>query len=188
MHLFQNNIYAASVRYPVSYERYNENVWPAFLVDIMPSGAARKYWLRQLQLKNGPIADFELLEKGAINPPGNIRVKTDTQFVCDHQGFAYEEIINRGIHFTEYAENSGAMVFGTSGAQGESPKFLLENQHLDADTAMLFFKDVMEKLDNLKIIMKKNNIDMSTISIVTARYDIFMSELRGLSIKSETFH
>jgi len=128
IHLFQNNIYAASVRYPVTYERYYEDVWPAFLVDIIPSGAARKYWLRQLQIKNGPFADFELLEKGSINPPGNIRVKSDIQLFSDHHdhnGFAYEEIIERGIHFIEYAENAGAIVSGTSGAQGESPKFLL---------------------------------------------------------------
>jgi hypothetical protein len=64
----------------------------------------------------------------SINPPGNIRVKSDIQLFCtyhDHQGFTYEEIINRGIHFLEYAQNSGAIVSGTSGAQGESPKFLL---------------------------------------------------------------
>ena len=127
-HLFQNNIYAASVRYPVSYERYYENFWPSFLVDIMPSGAARKYWLRQLKIKNGPLADFDLLEKGSINPPGNIRVKSCMDLFRgqnDHEGFAYDEIINRGVHFIEYAENSGAIVSGTSGAQGESPKFLL---------------------------------------------------------------
>ncbi|KPA13377.1 phosphatidylinositol kinase [Candidatus Magnetomorum sp. HK-1] len=132
IHLYQNNIYAASVRYPLNYEQYYENTWPSFLVDIMPSGAARKYWLKQLNLKNGPLADFDLLEKGSINPPGNIRVKTseklfqnDQKHDQKHDGFDYEEIINRGIDFIEYAENTGAIISGTSGAQGESPKFLL---------------------------------------------------------------
>ena len=129
MHMFENNIYAASVRYPISYERYYEDHWPAFLVDIMPSGAARQYWLKQLKIKNGPLADFDLLEKGSINPPGNIRVQSDIKLFSDdhnhHYGFSYEEIITRGIHFIEYAENTGAIVSGTSGAQGESPKFLL---------------------------------------------------------------
>jgi serine/threonine-protein kinase HipA len=126
--LFTNGIYASSVRYPLNFGHIPEESWPAFLLDLLPTGAARINWLRRLKLKDGPTADFELLAKGAINPPGNIRVKFEGDLFSDlgdHKGFDYSEVTGRGVDFIEYAENLGAIVSGTSGAQGVAPKFLL---------------------------------------------------------------
>lgn len=127
-HLHTNGMYAASVRYPLNFGHTLEENWPAFLLDLIPTGAARLNWLKRLGLTDSPAADFELLEKGAINPPGNIRVTFDGDLfegINEHKGFDYEEVVGRGVDFIEYAENLGAIVSGTSGAQGVAPKFLL---------------------------------------------------------------
>lgn len=126
--MFSNGIHAASVRYPLTMGLYQEPAWPAFLLDILPTGAARENWLKRLQLTDGPTADFELLKRGAVNPPGNIRVQFEGPLFDEtqkHPGFDYADVVNRGVDFIEYAENLGAIVSGTSGAQGVAPKFLL---------------------------------------------------------------
>jgi len=101
--------------------------WPPFILDLLPSGAARSYWTAELGLVDGPGADWKLLLRGAGNPPGNIRVAEaapppDTQ---GHPGFARSEIVDRKENFIEYARSHGAPIVGSSGAQGDAPKFLL---------------------------------------------------------------
>lgn len=127
-YLFSNGLYAASVRYPLDFASINEPSWPAFLLDLLPTGAARDHWIKRLDLTDGPTADFELLKMGAINPPGNIRVKVNggiLQSQSPHPGFDFDEVVSRGVDFIDYAEKLGAIVSGTSGAQGVAPKFLL---------------------------------------------------------------
>src|SRR5580700_9483808 len=66
---------AVSCRYPLSYEVREEPRWPAFLLDIIPSGAARRFWERELGVPNTPSSDWAVLVGGAGNPPGNVRVR-----------------------------------------------------------------------------------------------------------------
>ena len=126
---------AISCCYPTSFELWHTEAWPAFLLDILPSGAGRRHWLNQLQLKDGASADWQLLLQGAGNPIGNIRIQEAVQASSndtsaeikhqEHQGFNYEEVLKRRDSFIEYAYEHGAPVFGSSGAQGDAPKFLL---------------------------------------------------------------
>ncbi len=118
---------ALSCGYPVNFEHYHGEQWPAFLLDILPSGAGRRYWLQQLAIGDGATADWQLLLSGAGNPPGNIRIAnaTSSSSSATHPGFDYQEVINRGEYFIEYAQGHGAPVSGSSGAQGDAPKFLL---------------------------------------------------------------
>lgn len=112
--------------YPVNFELYRSEHWPAFLLDIMPTGAGRRVWLRRLGLRDGAPADWELLVKGAGNPPGNIRVAEASIPPGDpHPGFTREEIIEKAPDFIEYAEAKGAVVAGATDVQGDAPKFLL---------------------------------------------------------------
>ncbi|ABQ24474.1 hypothetical protein [Geotalea uraniireducens] len=53
-----------ALRYPVTFELHRSDRWPAFLLDIMPTGAGRRVWLRRLDLRDGAEADWELLVKG----------------------------------------------------------------------------------------------------------------------------
>ncbi len=118
---------AVSCRYPLGYEEHSERRWPAFLLDLMPSGAARRFWEAELGRPNTPRSDWEILVRGGGNPPGNVRVREAAQPIDEppHPGFARKEVIERREGFLEHARIHGAPVTGGSGAGGDSPKFLL---------------------------------------------------------------
>lgn len=115
-----------ALSYPVTFELHRSERWPAFLLDLMPSGAGRRVWLRRLGLRDGAAADWELLLKGAGNPPGNLRVaEAVIPPAGPHPGFTREEIVEKSADFIEYAEARGAVVAGATDVQGDAPKFLL---------------------------------------------------------------
>jgi serine/threonine-protein kinase HipA len=114
------------LRYPVNFELYRSGGWPAFLLDLLPSGAGRRVWARRLGLKNNESADWQLLLNGAGNPPGNLRVaEAVIPPSGSHPGFTEEEIIEKKADFIEYAEARGAVVTGATDVAGDAPKFLL---------------------------------------------------------------
>lgn len=130
-----------SNRYPVSFAAHRRERWPAFLLDLLPSGAGRRAWVERLGLADDFRADYALLENGAANPPGNLRIKESadkrrTQLLPDaggelrnaerHQGFTKEDILERQEYFIEYAHQHGAHVAGATDIQGEAPKYLLQ--------------------------------------------------------------
>lgn len=121
-----NDAARVALRYSVTFELHRSERWPAFLLDIMPTGAGRRMWLRRLGLRDGEAADWELLLKGAGNPPGNVRV---AEAVIPpggpHPGFTREEVIEKNADFIEYAEARGAVVAGATDVQGDAPKFFL---------------------------------------------------------------
>lgn len=134
---------AVSCRYPVGFATEDEPVWPAFLLDLMPSGAARRFWEAELGLPNTPRSDWAMLARGAGNPPGNVRVTTGEgegdRADPRHPGFSRDEVIERGEGFLEYARAHGAPISGSSGAAGDSPKFLLREDtegRMHADGAL----------------------------------------------------
>lgn len=116
-----------SLRYPVNFELHDDDKWPAFLLDILPSGAGRRVWLRRLGLKNNDEAsDWSLLRHGAGNPPGNLRVaEAVIPLTKPHPGFTKEEILEKNADFIEYAEARGAVVAGATDVAGDAPKFLV---------------------------------------------------------------
>ena len=93
-----------SCRYPVDFQLHSLPHWPAFALDILPSGYGRRQWLGQLDLQDGPGADWPLLLAGTAFPPGNLRVAEaiaardfdtlvptaagDVVAMKDHPGFA----------------------------------------------------------------------------------------------------
>ena len=114
------------VRYPVNFELYRESRWPAFLLDLLPSGAGRRVWVKRLNLIDNESADWSLLLKAAGNPPGNLRIREASErSLVDHPGFEKSDIVNRHEDFIEYAEKNGALVAGATDVQGEAPKFLM---------------------------------------------------------------
>lgn len=112
--------------YPVNFELHKSDRWPPFLLDILPSGAGRRVWLRRLGLTDNEAADWQLLLNGAGNPPGNLRVaEAVIPPAGPHPGFTKEEIIEKQADFIEYAEARGAVVAGATDVAGDAPKFLL---------------------------------------------------------------
>lgn len=113
----------------VGFELFRFEHWPPFLIDILPSGAGRRAWLRRMQVeKDGPQADWHLLTKGAGNPPGGLRIAEAVLPPPPEHfriGFPRSDIIEQHEDFLEYAAERGAHVAGASSVQGEAPKYLL---------------------------------------------------------------
>jgi hypothetical protein len=112
-HLNSRAIGAVSCLYPVNLELHSTSAWPSFLLDILPSGANRRYFLNELGIPNNPEADWPLLLKGAGNPPGNIRIAEAASPPAEaliHEGFTYDEVVDRAEYFIEYARENNAPV------------------------------------------------------------------------------
>lgn len=119
--------YALSAQYPVSFEYVSTEQWPAFLVDLLPGGAGRRFFQNKQAIPQAPSGDWPLLLAGASSPPGHLRIKESlNEIECDkHAGFTRQEVLERQAEFIEYAYQHGAPVAGSSDVQGDSPKFLL---------------------------------------------------------------
>ncbi len=130
-----------SCRYPVDFDLHQHEHWPPFVLDILPSGYGRRQWLEQLELADGPSADWPLLMHGAAFPPGNLRIAeavTAKDLDClvptaagdpvpmrNHPGFSRDDVIARDEAFVEYAYQHGIYAAGGSDVQGVAPKLLL---------------------------------------------------------------
>lgn len=130
-----------SCRYPVDFDLHRSQHWPAFLLDLIPSGYGRMQWVEQLELADGPAADWPLLLRGCAFPVGNLRiaeavaakdparpVPTATGELVPanrHPGFTRADVSSRNEHFVEYAFQLGIYAAGGSDVQGVAPKMLL---------------------------------------------------------------
>jgi serine/threonine-protein kinase HipA len=104
--------------------------WPAFLLDLLPTGAGRRVLVDRMHLTDGPAADWDLLLGGARYPVGWLRILPgDGEDVNDDlrtsRGFTPEEVAAREQNFLEYMIEQGASIAGSSDVQGEAPKLLL---------------------------------------------------------------
>nr|WP_243728757.1 HipA domain-containing protein [Mesocricetibacter intestinalis] len=102
----------------------------AVFVDIIPAGASRRYWLEALDIKQLPIPqqNYLLLKNGAISPISNVRIKEAVPEIKSKRYFQLHVVHNRQSDFLEYANQTGAIVGGATGAGGEAPKLLLKRQ------------------------------------------------------------
>jgi serine/threonine-protein kinase HipA len=112
---------ALTVRAPVDLSTKALPHWPSFLIDLLPQGAARK---RLERLNPGALSEWALLERGGINPVGNLRVRHEMpQPSPRHPGFELRDMTSRGDAFIDYANEIGATVAGATDTQGDAPKF-----------------------------------------------------------------
>ncbi|CAH2906446.1 MAG: conserved hypothetical protein [uncultured Paraburkholderia sp.] len=122
-----------SLKYPVTVDEYEREGLPAFFYDLIPQGDGRKFLLGELQLGDGPDADFRLACAGAFNPIGRLRIAEAVDFFQQHvaryeprdEGLRLEDIAGRSEDFTETMHIHGMLAGGTTGVQGAAPKFLL---------------------------------------------------------------
>lgn len=125
---------AVSAAYPLGWDSWRDKKAPAFLFDILPSGAARRFLLKRLggERPEGLNLDLYLLGRCTPAPIGNLRIKESVEAIVGSPvlGFTREEVINRDARFLEYAYELGAAIGGATGAGGEAPKLLLtEDRH-----------------------------------------------------------
>ncbi|WP_417702426.1 type II toxin-antitoxin system HipA family toxin [Pseudomonas sp.] len=121
--------HAVSVTVPLDWESHRASGAPAFLHDILPAGAARRFLLQRLgeQKPEHLGLDLFLLSRCAPAPVGNLRIKEAATALQGNPllGFSREDVINRDARFLEYAYEQGAAIGGATGAGGEAPKLLL---------------------------------------------------------------
>lgn len=120
---------SVSARIPLSWDLHRTPGMPAFLLDILPAGAARRFLLARLAIPEGEntAADLTLLARCTPAPVGHLRIKESVERLGGGQsiGFDRREVIARDSRFLEYAYEQGAAVGGATGAGGEAPKLLL---------------------------------------------------------------
>lgn len=139
----QRDAHALSFNFPVNVQSIHCDTWPAFLMDLLPQGFGRKELLHQLNFPENTQqhADWALLNAGASNPIGNLRIKEASEWLTKNypnkiHGFTLKEITDRDEKFIESLASFGLFVGGSSGVQGEWPKLLLTQAHDD-----LFYLD-----------------------------------------------
>lgn len=120
---------SVSARLPVDFETYSLRQAPAFLHDIAPAGAAKRFLIAQIgrQKPEGLSDDLYLLGRSTPAPIGNLRVKEsiDALEEGDPMGFTRADVVTRDQQFLEYAYEQGAAIGGATGAGGEAPKLLM---------------------------------------------------------------
>ena len=123
-----------SLTLPVSLEtRQPMGECPSFLLDMVPQGNGRRYLTQQLGLTDSDDLIMPLIQHGAFNPVGRLRLDTAVAYVDNvreddaslHRGFTLAEIVGRKDDFIENLSKHGMLGAGTTGLQGASAKFML---------------------------------------------------------------
>ncbi|WP_233831212.1 type II toxin-antitoxin system HipA family toxin [Paraburkholderia sp. ZP32-5] len=124
-----------SLAEPVDMNIRTARTMPAFLYDLVPQGAGRRFLLGEMQLADGPDADFPLICAGAFNPVGRIRVAEAVDYFDKHvarhpdargmPGLTIDDVVGRSAEFSERMRLHGMLGTGTTGVQGAAPKYLL---------------------------------------------------------------
>lgn len=120
---------AVSANLPVDFGSHRLPHAPAFVYDIAPAGAAKRFLLKHVGRERPPGMgeDLFLLGRSTPAPIGNLRIKESVEFVerAAPLGFDRQDIVDRDQHFLEYAYEQGAAIGGATGAGGEAPKLLM---------------------------------------------------------------
>lgn len=125
---------AVSARLPVDFDSFALRAAPAFIHDIAPSGAAKRFLMEHVGREKPERLsdDMFLLARSTPAPVGNLRIKESMAFLDTSapMGFTRQDVISRDQRFLEYAYEQGAAIGGATGAGGEAPKLLM-TQGLD---------------------------------------------------------
>ncbi|GEM_PF-28203 len=124
---------ALSVNLPLNWDHHGVKGYPAFLYDIIPSGAAKdSLESRYGRLKpDGVEMGLYLLERFTPAPVGHLRIKESVEGLQPdrHEAFAHAEVVDRTNEFLEYAYETGAALGGATGANGQAPKLVMTEAH-----------------------------------------------------------
>lgn len=120
---------AVSARFPLEWDVVLFKSAPAFLHDIAPAGAAKRFLMKRIgrEKPQDVDADLFLLARSTPAPIGNMRIRESVQALEGEAaiGFPRQDVISRDNRFLEYAYEQGAAIGGATGAGGEAPKLLM---------------------------------------------------------------
>lgn len=104
--------HAVSANLPLSWDVVRHPHWPAFLFDVVPSGAARRFLLPRLPLASGPATRpaFELLSRGTRAPIGQLRIRKAAAIGEEVATIAFrrDQVIDLSPDFLDHAYAQGA--------------------------------------------------------------------------------
>lgn len=124
---------ALSVNLPLNWDHHDSKGYPAFLYDIIPSGAAKdSLESRYGRLKpEGEEMGLYLLKHFTPAPIGHLRIKESVEDIRPgrNEAFTRAEVVDRTNEFLEYAYETGAALGGSTGANGQAPKLLMTEAH-----------------------------------------------------------
>ena len=181
---------ALSANLPVSFHHQRFPHWPAFLLDILPSGFGRDLLVVQqkLPLPDGAHNDSALLAFGASNPVGNIRIAQAYHWLLmqlpqSNQGWQLEEMSRHDADFIDYAQTHGTLVAGTS-TQGQAAKLWLTQKN-DG----LYYADILvadyEAVAHYLIKIPRNEHDANLLK--HEFYWLQLAKKAGLNVHGEPF-
>lgn len=131
--------------YPVDFDEHRRESWPAFLLDILPSGFGRDVILDDIEVArqtDGPQYDWPVLLRGAGNPIGHVRIREAFDGLLERLptnavGWSRADMYAASDDFIQYASTHGTLIAGTS-TTGQAAKMLLTE-----DLNGLFHADVL---------------------------------------------
>ncbi|AHZ68745.1 hypothetical protein OU5_1666 [Pseudomonas mandelii JR-1] len=119
---------AISANIPLEWDIRRE-LAPAFLHDIIPAGAARRYILSRMVVPPKMSIDLFLLQQLTAAPVGHMRIKSAAETLYPTNkvtgGATRSEVVQEGMGFLDQARESGWPIIGALGAGGVAQKMLL---------------------------------------------------------------
>jgi serine/threonine-protein kinase HipA len=129
---------AVSVTQPVVVDTYTTSGWPAWLLDLMPQGAARTRIAREEGFRpDDPAVEPRLLIRAGGCPVGNVRIRDAWAAEQEriHGLFCPplrdEDLEGRTETFLDVVDRFSLIASGSSGVQGEWPKALMTRSGRD---------------------------------------------------------
>ncbi|MDU8351404.1 HipA domain-containing protein [Pseudomonas syringae pv. actinidiae] len=116
---------AISVDHPLEWGAVSTDHAPAFVYDISPAGAARRFLCGQMDKPDGIAWDSFLLASSTRAPIGNLRIKESVLPANFCDGLGRQSVINSNSKILSGASASLIGLHGAVGAGGEAPKLLL---------------------------------------------------------------
>jgi len=189
--LGRNDECACSLNLPVDLmQTYRSQPWFAFLDDIMPAGASRRYWINYLGISHLPPAqqDYQLLAQGTMAPVGNLRIKEAVPFKKDgshltQMRFKVQDVVERHSDFLEYAQAMGAASGGATGAGGEAPKLLVRCSAQDEIWIDTYQDDLTNTDQHYLVKFPRGNRTQDDCDILRAEFHYY-HELNALGIET----
>ncbi|WP_062059731.1 type II toxin-antitoxin system HipA family toxin [Cellvibrio sp. OA-2007] len=182
---------ACSLSLPVDLMQiYRSKPWFAFLDDIMPAGASRRYWVNYLDIGHLSPAqqDYQLLARGTIAPVGNLRIKEALPVKVDgsqltQMRFQLRDVVERHSDFLEYAQAMGAASGGATGAGGEAPKLLVRCSARDEIWIDTYQDDLANSDQHYLVKFPRGNRTQDDCDILRAEFHYYQ-ELNALGIET----
>ena len=132
---------ALSVELPIDLNIHTTSNWPAFLLDLLPQGAARQRLVKTIFTKavkaDSPEVEVPLLLRAAGAPIGNIRIKEAWEQEQERidgaecPGVTDTQILELDDTFLDIVDRFALQASGSSGVQGEWPKVLMTKARRD---------------------------------------------------------